>query len=87
MELTHREFMLLAEMMQRPGHVFTRQQLLNRVWGYDYIGDERTVDVTVRRLRKVGAQSGSAGVSTPKGVSAIISSEGIPLKACSGRSS
>ena len=51
-ELTHREFMLLAEMMQRPGHVFTRQQLLNRVWGYDYIGDERTVDVTVRRLRE-----------------------------------
>ena len=38
--------------MQRPGHVFTRQQLLNRVWGYDYIGDERTVDVTVRRLRE-----------------------------------
>ena len=51
-ELTHREFMLLAEMMQRPGHVFTRQQLLNQVWGYDYIGDERTVDVAVRRLRE-----------------------------------
>jgi two-component system, OmpR family, response regulator VicR len=51
-ELTYREFTLLVQMMQRPGHVFTRQQLLNQVWGYDYIGDERTVDVTVRRLRE-----------------------------------
>lgn len=51
-ELTYREFTLLVRMMQRPGHVFNRQQLLNEVWGYDYIGDERTVDVTVRRLRE-----------------------------------
>ncbi len=51
-ELTYREFTLLVELMQRPGHIFTRQQLLNQVWGYDYIGDERTVDVTVRRLRE-----------------------------------
>jgi two-component system, OmpR family, response regulator VicR len=51
-ELTYREFTLLVQLMQRPGHVFTRQQLLNQVWGYDYIGDERTVDVTVRRLRE-----------------------------------
>lgn len=50
--LTHREFTLLVELMQKPGHVFNRQQLLNQVWGYDYIGDERTVDVTVRRLRE-----------------------------------
>ncbi len=51
-ELTYREFSLLVYMMRRPGHVFTRQHLLNHVWGYDYIGDERTVDVTVRRLRE-----------------------------------
>jgi len=51
-DLTYREFTLLVQMMQRPGHVFSRQQLLNQVWGYDYIGDERTVDVTVRRLRE-----------------------------------
>jgi two-component system response regulator VicR len=51
-ELTHREFTLLVELMQRPGHIFNRQQLLNLVWGYDYIGDERTVDVAVRRLRE-----------------------------------
>jgi len=51
-DLTYREFTLLVQMMQRPGHIFTRQHLLNQVWGYDYIGDERTVDVTVRRLRE-----------------------------------
>lgn len=51
-ELTYREFTLLVQLMRRPGHVFNRQQLLNEVWGYDYIGDERTVDVTVRRLRE-----------------------------------
>lgn len=51
-ELTYREFTLLEHLMRHPGHVFTRQQLLNQVWGYDYIGDERTVDVTVRRLRE-----------------------------------
>jgi len=50
--VTYRECTLLGQMRQRPGHVFTRQQLLNQVWGYDYIGDERTVDVTVRRLRE-----------------------------------
>jgi two-component system, OmpR family, response regulator VicR len=50
--LTYREFTLLVEMMRRPGHVFSRPQLLNQVWGYDYIGDERTVDVAVRRLRE-----------------------------------
>lgn len=51
-DLTYREFELLAYMMRRPGHVFSRQQLLDEVWGYDYILDERTVDVTVRRLRE-----------------------------------
>ena len=51
-DLTYREFSLLVHLMARPGHVFTRQQLLNQVWGYDYVGDERTVDVTVRRLRE-----------------------------------
>lgn len=50
--LTFREFTLLVQLMQKPGHVFNRQQLLNQVWGYDYFGDERTVDVTVRRLRE-----------------------------------
>jgi two-component system response regulator VicR len=51
-DLTPKEFSLLSTLIQRPGHVFNRQQLLNQVWGYDYFGDERTVDVTIRRLRE-----------------------------------
>ncbi len=51
-ELTPKEFSLLEVLSRRPGHVFSRQQLLNQVWGYDYFGDERTVDVTIRRLRE-----------------------------------
>ncbi len=51
-DLTYREFELLSYMMRHPGHVFSRKQLLDEVWGYDYILDERTVDVTVRRLRE-----------------------------------
>jgi len=51
-ELTKREFSLLLYMAVRPNHVFARDHLLDQVWGYDYIGDERTVDVTIRRLRE-----------------------------------
>ena len=51
-ELTPKEFDLLSVLIRRPGRVFNRQQLLNQVWGYDYFGDERTVDVTIRRLRE-----------------------------------
>lgn len=51
-DVTYREFELLVYLMRRPGHVFSRQQLLDEVWGYDYMLDERTVDVTVRRLRE-----------------------------------
>lgn len=51
-ELTHREFELLHYLAQHIGHVMTREHLLQTVWGYDYFGDVRTVDVTVRRLRE-----------------------------------
>jgi len=51
-DLTQREFNLLVYLMLKPGHVFSREQLLDQVWGYDYVGDDRTVDVTVRRLRE-----------------------------------
>ncbi len=51
-DLTLREYNLLAYIMRKPGFVYSREQLLNQVWGYDYIGEERTVDVTVRRLRE-----------------------------------
>ena len=51
-ELTHREFELLHYLAKHIGQVITREHLLQTVWGYDYFGDVRTVDVTVRRLRE-----------------------------------
>lgn len=51
-ELTHREFDLLHYLAKHIGQVMTREHLLQTVWGYDYYGDVRTVDVTVRRLRE-----------------------------------
>jgi DNA-binding response OmpR family regulator len=56
LDLTFKEFELLKFLAQYPGRVFTRAQLLQEVWGYDYFGGTRTVDVHVRRLRaKLGA--------------------------------
>jgi len=49
--LTPREYELLVFLMQNPGRVITRDELLRKVWGYDYLGETRTVDVHVRRLR------------------------------------
>jgi DNA-binding response OmpR family regulator len=58
LDLTFKEFELLKYLAQHPGRVFTRQQLLQEVWGYDYFGGTRTVDVHVRRLRaKLGADN------------------------------
>ena len=51
-ELTHREFVLLHHLATHMGQVMTREYLLETVWGYDYFGDVRTVDVTIRRLRE-----------------------------------
>jgi DNA-binding response OmpR family regulator len=51
MALTYKEFELLKYLAQYPGRVFSRDQLLREVWGYDYFGGTRTVDVHVRRLR------------------------------------
>lgn len=52
LELTHREFELLHHLATHIGQVMTREHLLETVWGYDYFGDVRTVDVTIRRLRE-----------------------------------
>ncbi|MFV0313560.1 MAG: response regulator [Anaerotignum sp.] len=52
LELTLREFELLKFLAQQKGQVFSREILLEKVWGYEYFGDVRTVDVTVRRLRE-----------------------------------
>lgn len=51
-ELTAREFDLLELLMQHPNRVYSREQLLNLVWGYEYTGEYRTVDVHIRRLRE-----------------------------------
>jgi DNA-binding response OmpR family regulator len=57
LDLTYKEFELLKYLAQHPGRVFTRAQLLQEVWGYDYYGGTRTVDVHVRRLRaKMGPE-------------------------------
>ena len=57
LDLTFKEFELLKYLAQHPGRVFTRAQLLQEVWGYDYYGGTRTVDVHVRRLRaKLGPE-------------------------------
>ncbi len=58
LSLTPREFDLIAFFVHHPGRVLSREELLRKVWGYDYLGETRTVDVHVRRLRvKLGAGS------------------------------
>jgi DNA-binding response OmpR family regulator len=57
LDLTYKEFELLKFLAQHPGRVFTRSHLVQEVWGYDYFGGTRTVDVHVRRLRaKLGTE-------------------------------
>lgn len=52
LDLTLREFELLKFLAMQKGKVFSREMLLEKVWGYEYYGDVRTVDVTIRRLRE-----------------------------------
>ena len=57
--LTHKEYELLSFLMANPGQVFSREQLLNRVWGYDFQGTTRTVDTHIKTLRqKLGDEGG-----------------------------
>lgn len=51
-DVTYREFELLKFLANKRGKIFSRENLLNKVWDYEFIGDERTVDVTIRRLRE-----------------------------------
>jgi DNA-binding response OmpR family regulator len=68
LDLTFREFELLKYLASNPGRVFTRGQLLQQVWGYDYFGGTRTVDVHIRRLRaKLGNEYESL-IGTVRGV-------------------
>ena len=67
--LTTKEFDLLAHMAGSPGRIFTRDQLLARIWGYDYVGDGRTVDVHVSWLRgKLRGRGGHDHFRTVRGV-------------------
>jgi DNA-binding response OmpR family regulator len=69
LHLTTKEFDLLAQMAAEPGRIFTRDQLLSRIWGLDYAGDERTVDVHVSWLRsKLRARDGHNYFRTVRGV-------------------
>jgi DNA-binding response OmpR family regulator len=70
LKLTHREFDLLAELMRNQGAVLSRDLLLNRVWGFDYVGDSHTVDVHIRWLReKIEADpSAPKRITTVRGV-------------------
>ena len=68
LDLTYKEFELLRFLVQRPGRVFTRTELLSQVWGYNFYGGTRTVDVHVRRLRaKLGPEHESI-IQTVRGV-------------------
>jgi len=70
LDLTATEFRLLLELARRPGQVFTRELLLERVWNYEYLGDSRLVDVAVQRLRaKIEDDPGKpALITTVRGV-------------------
>lgn len=67
LKLTHREFDLLAELMRNQGAVLSRDLLLNRVWGFDYVGDSHTVDVHIRWLR----EKVEADPSTPRRITTV----------------
>ena len=66
--LTYKEFQLLVLLASNPGHVYTREALLSQVWGYDYLGGTRTVDVHVRRLRSKIEGPGRSFVETVRNV-------------------
>ena len=65
--LTLKEFQMLCMMLRRPGTVFTRDQLHNNIWGYDFDGASRTVDVHIRTLRQKLGQSGEC-IETVRGM-------------------
>jgi DNA-binding response OmpR family regulator len=68
LDLTYMEYELLKFLAQHPGKVFTRETLLNRVWGYEYYGGARTVDVHIRRLRAKLGEEHAGLISTVRSV-------------------
>lgn len=79
-DLSALEFDLLTALVGAPGRVFTRRQLLERVWGFDYYGDERVVDVHVRNLRKALGDAADAPrfIPTVRGVGYKFAGAGAP---------
>ena len=74
-ELTYMEFELLKFLMSNAGRVFTRETLLSRVWGYEYYGGVRTVDVHIRRLRAKLGEDHARFIETVRGVGYRFSNE------------
>ncbi|WP_040159426.1 winged helix-turn-helix transcriptional regulator [Mobilicoccus massiliensis] len=68
LDLTYREFELLKYLVSSPGRVFTRDRILEEVWGYDYYGGTRTVDVHIRRLRAKLGPEHEGLIGTVRGV-------------------
>jgi DNA-binding response OmpR family regulator len=76
LDLTFKEFELLRFFASNPSRVFTREQLLSEVWGYDYFGGTRTVDVHVRRLRaKLGEHEQMIGTVRNVGYQFVVAEE------------
>jgi DNA-binding response OmpR family regulator len=67
-DLTFMEYELLRFLVENPGRVWSRDQILSRVWGYDYFGGSRTVDVHVRRLRAKLGEERSSWITTVRSV-------------------
>ena len=81
LDLTFKEFELLKYLAQHPGRVFSRSQLLQEIWGYDYFGGTRTVDVHIRRLRsKLGPEIESI-IDTVRNVGYRFSTSNNPVTA------
>ena len=79
LDLTFKEFELLKYLAQHPGRVFSRSQLLQEIWGYDYFGGTRTVDVHIRRLRsKLGPEFESV-IDTVRNVGYRFSTSNNPV--------
>jgi DNA-binding response OmpR family regulator len=68
LDLTYMEYELLKFLATHPGKVFTREALLSQVWGYEYYGGARTVDVHIRRLRAKLGEEHAALISTVRSV-------------------
>lgn len=79
--LTFKEYELLRFLAMNSGRVFTREQLLNRVWGYDYFGGARTVDVHIRRIRSKIEIHGHAFIETVRNVGYRLVAEARPEEA------